>query len=105
MREDDELRLAMVVLGAIHAEYGLTVTLRRETAHRGGPREGDGDEETGERGARRPGATCGPRGWRARAVLGDAEGGTRAASAWAARPYEAACRLVELLDRAGEAVA
>ena len=99
MREDDELRLAMVVLGAIHAEYGLTVTLRREAAHRGGPRGDDDHDEGGGDGARRPGAACGPRGWRARALVPSPDGRTRSASAWAARPYEAACRLVELLDR------
>jgi len=88
MREDDELRLAMVVLGAVHAEYGCTVTLRREPVHRADA-------------ARAPGASCGPVGWRARAVTR----GEVAHAAWAPRPYEAACRLAEGLDAAEEAVA
>jgi hypothetical protein len=89
MREADELRLAMVVLGAVHAEHGLTVTLRREAANR---RAADGP----------PRASCGPVGWRARAICPSS--GDRW-DEWAGRPYEAAVRLVERLDARGEAVA
>jgi hypothetical protein len=98
MREFDELRLAMIVLGSIHEQHGVTVSLRRG----GSPPAG----------GRLRAASCGPAGWRAvgRRTSGTAAGagsGTRPETwtAWATRPYEAACRLAELLDRAGDSAA
>ena len=95
MREFDELQLAMIVLGSIHEQHGVTVSLRRGGGGSAGP--GGGGPRV---------AAGGPAGWRA---VGRREcgGGVRPErwTVWAARPYEAACRLAEMLDRAGDSVA
>ncbi len=96
MREFDELRLAMIVLGSIHEQHRVTVSLRRGGGGGGGGAAGD----------RLQAASCGPSGWRAVGRRGP-DAGTRPETwtVWAARPYEAACRLAELLDRADDSAA
>lgn len=101
MREFDELQLAMIVLGSIHEQHGVTVSLRR-----GGGGGGGGGRVAGRVVGGPRVTACGPAGWRA---VGRREcgGGVRPErwTAWAARPYEAACRLAEMLDRADDSAA
>lgn len=100
MREFDELRLAMIVLGSIHEQHRVTVSLRR------GGGGGGSSGGSGTVGGRLQAASCGPSGWRAVGRRGP-DAGTRPETwtVWAARPYEAACRLAELLDRADDSAA